>query len=75
MNKLFEVPETPPTKSEYKCQHCEHAERWKCGTRYIWYCGARKSKQTSNGLLKIKARNDACLIFKIEENGRCILYI
>lgn len=67
MNRLFEVPETPPPKSEYKCRHCEHAERHECGTRNIWYCGIRKSNRTSNGLLKIKAGNSACLNFKKEE--------
>ena len=46
------------------CYECRHGQRWQCGSKAIWYCGGRASNRTDNGLLKIKARQDACCMFE-----------
>jgi hypothetical protein len=54
-----------------KCKDCKHSQRWRCGSKIIWYCGIRKSNRTQNKLLKIKANQEQCYLFeKEEENER-----
>ena len=43
---------------------CEYRQRWQCGGSVIQYCSVRKSKRTENGLLKIKCKNQACMLYK-----------
>jgi len=62
--KLFEVPEKEQTW--LKCKNCFYSERHRCNSKIIWYCGLIKSKRTSNGQLKIKAKKLACNYFKPE---------
>jgi len=50
-----------------KCKNCEHSERWQCGSKLFWYCRKLRSKRTDNGLLKIKANQQACQLFKVED--------
>ena len=47
-----------------RCKTCKHRERWECGSKIIQYCSKRRSKRTTNGLLKIKANNVACLLYE-----------
>lgn len=65
MEKLFEIEETVPEKTE-TCLNCEHRQRWECNSKVFQYCGVRKSNRTANGLLKIKCKDKACLSFKPE---------
>lgn len=67
MDSLFDIPITPKIERIEKCNTCKYSERWQCGGSIIWYCGARKSKRTDNGLLKIKARQSACDNYKEEK--------
>lgn len=55
-----------PAKPTKFCRTCQHLERWQCGGTWIQYCGARKSKRTRNGLLKIKVTLPACALYKEE---------
>lgn len=64
-NELFEIEAKAVTDPLRKCKHCKFSERWKCGSKRIWYCETRKSSLTNNGLLKIKANDPACGLFKI----------
>jgi len=52
------------SKEPLKCRHCKHRRRYQAGGRIIQYCNARKSNRTQIGLLKIKAKNPACLLFE-----------
>lgn len=64
---LFELPpqkEKPHEKPTKFCRTCVYRERWQCGGSVIQYCSKRKSKRTSNGLLKIKVTNPACELYK-----------
>lgn len=63
--QLFNVD---PIKEETKetCNTCQHRQRWHCGSKVIQYCGVRKSNRTDNGLLKIKCKDKACLMYKPE---------
>lgn len=63
---LFNLPiiNTDTKAIENTCKDCEHRERWQCNSKIIQYCGVRKSKRTQNGLLKIKCKDKACLLFK-----------
>lgn len=45
------------------CGKCKHIERHQCCSKIIFYCGIRKSKRTSNGLLKVKCKTTACAFF------------
>lgn len=63
-NKLFDIPPTEPGNPVNTCRSCDHRERWQCGGSVIQYCGARKSKRTDNGLLKIKVTDPACPLYK-----------
>ena len=49
------------------CRTCKNRQRWECGDRIIQYCGVRKSNRTFNHLLKIKVTNEACLLYKEEQ--------
>ena len=53
-----------PKKPTAFCRTCAHRQRWQCGGSWIQYCGARKSKRTYNGLLKIKVTNPSCELYK-----------
>jgi hypothetical protein len=64
MNTLFDIPESMPLISSFTCRQCAHNEAWECGSKVIHYCRVRKSKRTTNGLLKIKCKDNACLTFK-----------
>jgi len=46
------------------CRKCKHNQSWQCNSKVFHYCGIRKSKQTSNGQLKIKCKNTACNMFE-----------
>ena len=46
------------------CRKCKHNQAWQCNSKVFHYCGIRKSKQTSNGQLKIKCKNSACSLFE-----------
>lgn len=61
METLFDIPEHDPSKT---CRDCIHRQRWQCGGKVIQYCGVRNSNRTENKLLKIKAGNPACKLFK-----------
>ena len=49
------------------CLTCKHRQRWQCNSKIIQYCGARKSKRTENGLLKIRCKDIACILYKNEK--------
>ena len=56
------------TKNNNKtCLTCKHRQRWQCNSKIIQYCGARKSKRTENGLLKIRCKDIACILYKNEK--------
>ena len=59
--KLFDIPETTPLIPKETCLTCENRQRWQCNSKVFQYCGVRKSNRTSNGLLKIKCKNPACM--------------
>lgn len=59
---LHKEKEPPPHQT---CKNCEHRERHQCGGRIIQYCGVRRSNRTSNGLLKIKCKTKACVMFQL----------
>jgi hypothetical protein len=63
MAKLFDIPEIPIKHSSKTCRTCRHRQRWDFNTKIFQYCGVRKSKRTSNGLLKIKCKNEACELY------------
>lgn len=46
-----------------KCGKCKHIERHEYRSKIIHYCGIRKSNRTSNGKLKVKCKNTACIHF------------
>lgn len=58
---LFEL-ETKEASNK-TCKECMHRQRWQCNSKVFQYCGARKSKRTENGLLKIKCKTPACELF------------
>jgi hypothetical protein len=60
---LFDLPEKA-NYTNHTCGECQHKQRWVCGSKAFYYCGARKSKMTSNGLLKIRIKNIACKLFE-----------
>jgi hypothetical protein len=64
---LFDIPEQEQPKPNTTCKDCQHRQRWQCGSKVIQYCGVRRSNRTENKLLKIKAGNTACNLFKHEE--------
>ena len=63
MNQLFEIEENVPEITN-TCKDCEHRQRWICNSKLFQYCGLRKSNRTNNGLLKIKCKDAACLLFE-----------
>lgn len=66
--KLFEIE--PIEQSKHKCKECEYSAPYyrHYNSIYVsWYCSAIKSKRTSNGMLKIKANQTACKLFKKAE--------
>ena len=64
--KLFEAEKTNKVYNKsYTCRYCSNRERWQCGSKVIQYCKVRVSKRTSNGLLKIKCKDKACILFKL----------
>jgi len=65
MEKLFEIEQQIP-EIKNTCMDCEHRQRWECNSKVFQYCGIRKSNRTNNGLLKIKCKDDACLLFEIK---------
>ena len=66
MNHLFNLPE-PPTPSAEKCRTCANrlSIEYRSGKRFQ-YCSIKRSRRTSNGLLKIKAGDTACESYKLE---------
>lgn len=65
MGELF--PEDNPNANK-TCRTCVNRQRWCLGpVRVGQYCGARLSKKTHNGLLKIKVTNPACGFYREEE--------
>ncbi len=61
MKTLFEIQPKFPNKT---CRDCINRERHQKGGSIIQYCSVRKSNRTENGLLKIKAKDQACEQFK-----------
>ena len=66
--ELFDMPESVKPVETHAgtgrcCNECRHGKRWQCGGKVFWYCHARTSNRTDNGLLKIKARQGACELF------------
>ena len=48
----------------HTCKDCQHRERHQCGGSIIQYCGIRGSNRTENGLLKIKCKTPACIVYE-----------
>jgi hypothetical protein len=63
MEKLFEIEEKKPDKT---CLTCVKRQRWQCNSVIVQYCGVRKSNRTHNGLLKIKCKDKACVLYEEE---------
>lgn len=65
MSKLFEIEPTEPISRAEKCKTCIHitAIEYNYPVKRFFYCKKRKSKRTSNGLLKIKANQSACIMY------------
>jgi hypothetical protein len=61
MDKLFEVEVKKPRVET--CNMCEHRRPIQYGSKTIQYCGIKRSRMTSNGLLKIKCNYEACESF------------
>lgn len=59
--------EARPTKAHGKtCNNCKFAVAYNYGgSKNLWYCTKQKSRRTDNGFKKIKARNEACTLFKL----------
>ncbi len=64
--KLFEVEAGKKEKREETCRTCKHRQRWEYDDngKILQYCGIRKSNRTMNGLLKIKCKNEACILYQ-----------
>jgi len=63
MDTLFKLSDLQKLQRKIitlKCKTCEFCERWQCGGSFFFYCKTRKSKLTHNGLMKIKANQEAC---------------
>lgn len=56
-----------PPKIEHFCRTCVHRQPWESSDKVYYYCSARKSKRTINGLLKIKLSNPSCVLYKEDE--------
>ena len=52
------------------CRECKNRERWECNSKVFQYCRVRKSNRTQNGLLKIKCKDKACVLFNILNNEK-----
>ena len=64
-DKTFGTPQNAPHVG-HTCRECGHRQRWLTNdhaTRVTQYCTERKSRRTSNGLLKIKCNQAACCLF------------
>ena len=61
--QLFTIPEI---HQGLFCRDCKNCQRWQCNSKVFFYCGVRRSKLTSNGLLKIKCKQPACGYFEKE---------
>ena len=60
-------PENPALLNRHDtdtCLSCVNRQRWECNSKVFQYCGIRKSKRTSNGLLKIKCKTRACGLYE-----------
>lgn len=57
----------PKPKAHGKtCNNCKFAVAYNSGgSKNSWYCTKQKSRRTDIGLKKIKARNEACTLFKL----------
>ena len=66
METLFEIPIQVPEVTN-TCKDCKHRQSWECNSKVFQYCGIRKSNRTDNGLLKIKCKDAACLLFEKEK--------
>ena len=63
-DNLFDIPKDPVGLT---CKTCKHRQRWDCNSKVIQYCGVTKSNRTDNGLLKIKCKNEACIMYEKDE--------
>ena len=69
---LFDLPETEQPTT--KCRQCTHSERRTYTSKNIWYCKIEKGSPldyktkngTKYGMLKIKAGQTSCNLFKLE---------
>ena len=65
--KMFPLPDAEPLLTNgLTCNTCQHRQRHQCGGSIIQYCGVRKSNRTENGLLKIKCKTGACMLYEAE---------
>jgi len=62
--KLFDIEPIHRNISQ-TCNACKHRQRWQCNSKVFQYCGIRKSNRTDNGLLKIKCKDNACLLYEV----------
>ncbi len=64
---LFKItaPVEKPKRTE-TCGTCKYRQSYEYDSSGIihQYCKVRKSNRTINGLLKIKCKNEACLMYK-----------
>ena len=56
--------------SENKCGDCQHIEKWARDGSFFFYCQAIKSQRTSNKLLKVKRKRQACPLFSAKQNSK-----
>lgn len=64
MEQLFELPNpVKKVKSKDRCRHCKHiySHYYNSGMKY---CRKQPGYRTSYGHRKIKANNNACLMFE-----------
>lgn len=47
------------------CRKCKHNQSWQCNSKVFHYCGIRKSNRTSNKQLKIRCKDNACVLFEL----------
>lgn len=66
METLFNIEPMDKKPPENTCRDCENRQRWQCNSKVFSYCAVRKSNRTNNGLLKIKAKDKACSLYKKE---------
>jgi ribosomal protein L37AE/L43A len=63
-----------PKKQQVRCKDCEFIAKYRDDVS-IFYCTKQHSNRASNGMLKIKANDSACSLFKkFTQSGRLLNY-